>query len=71
MTTTHPAVVIGGGIVGICCALYLQREGLEVTLVEPARGATTGRLVADLLHGRKSPLDIRPFSASRFKLMGH
>ncbi|UYO76172.1 FAD-dependent oxidoreductase [Halomonas qinghailakensis] len=37
MTTTHPAVVIGGGIVGICCALYLQREGLEVTLVEPAR----------------------------------
>nr|WP_224788949.1 FAD-dependent oxidoreductase [Pandoraea terrae] len=30
------AVVIGGGIVGTCCALYLQREGYSVTLVDPA-----------------------------------
>ncbi|MBO3278106.1 NAD(P)/FAD-dependent oxidoreductase [Pseudomonas schmalbachii] len=30
------AVVIGGGIVGVCCALYLQREGHRVTLVDPA-----------------------------------
>ncbi len=30
------AVVIGGGIVGICCALYLQRSGFKVTLVDPA-----------------------------------
>lgn len=30
------AVVIGGGIVGVCCALYLQREGYRVTLVDPA-----------------------------------
>ncbi|MNF23864.1 D-amino acid dehydrogenase small subunit [compost metagenome] len=30
------AVVIGGGIVGVCCALYLQREGFQVTLVDPA-----------------------------------
>ncbi|WP_233857553.1 NAD(P)/FAD-dependent oxidoreductase [Paraburkholderia sp. HD33-4] len=29
------AVVIGGGIVGVCCALYLQREGCAVTLVDP------------------------------------
>src|SRR5688572_7698838 len=26
--------VIGGGIVGVCAALYLQREGFTVTLVE-------------------------------------
>ncbi|MCY1403170.1 D-amino acid dehydrogenase 1 [compost metagenome] len=31
-----PAVVVGGGIVGVCCALYLQREGYAVTLVDPA-----------------------------------
>lgn len=34
--STQTAVVIGGGIVGVCCALYLQREGLRVTLVDPA-----------------------------------
>jgi D-amino-acid dehydrogenase len=39
------ATVIGGGIVGICCALYLQREGFAVRVVEkgePGRGATFG-----------------------------
>lgn len=30
------AVVIGGGIVGVCCGLYLQREGYAVTLIDPA-----------------------------------
>lgn len=30
------AVVIGGGIVGVCCALYLQREGFDVTIIDPA-----------------------------------
>ncbi|MEM5368394.1 FAD-dependent oxidoreductase [Paraburkholderia azotifigens] len=30
------AVVIGGGIVGTCCALYLQRSGFKVTLIDPA-----------------------------------
>lgn len=30
------AVVVGGGIVGVCCALYLQREGYRVTLIDPA-----------------------------------
>jgi D-amino-acid dehydrogenase len=30
------AIVIGGGIVGTCCALYLQRNGFSVTLIDPA-----------------------------------
>lgn len=34
--TPQKAIVIGGGIVGLCCALYLQRDGLEVTLIDPA-----------------------------------
>ena len=32
--------VIGAGIVGVCCALHLQREGLKVRLIdkgEPGR----------------------------------
>ena len=37
--------VIGAGIVGICCACYLQRSGFEVTLVdreEPAMQTSFG-----------------------------
>jgi D-amino-acid dehydrogenase len=38
------AVVIGGGIVGVCCALYLQRGGHAVTLVDPeAPGNSTAK----------------------------
>ena len=38
-------VVIGAGIVGICCALYLQREGCRVTLIDrdpPGDGCSLG-----------------------------
>lgn len=37
--------VVGAGIVGICCALYLQRAGYKVTLLDkekPAQGASKG-----------------------------
>ena len=37
--------VIGAGIVGVCCALHLQREGFKVRLVEkgePGRKASFG-----------------------------
>ncbi len=39
------AVVIGAGIVGTCCALYLQRAGLAVTLIDrdgPGEAASFG-----------------------------
>ena len=29
------AIVIGAGVVGICCALYLQRDGWQVTVLDP------------------------------------
>jgi D-amino-acid dehydrogenase len=37
--------VIGAGIVGVCCALHLQREGFKVRLVdkgEPGMKASFG-----------------------------
>lgn len=34
---SEKVVVVGGGIVGVCCALYLQREGYKVTLIDPAQ----------------------------------
>jgi len=33
-------LVVGGGIVGVCTALYLRRMGVEVTLVEKDRLAS-------------------------------
>ena len=41
----NPVVVIGAGIVGVCCALYLLREGHRVLLVdkgEPGEGTSFG-----------------------------
>ena len=38
-------IVIGAGIVGVCSALYLQREGFRVTLLDrggPGEGASAG-----------------------------
>lgn len=41
---TETAIVVGGGIVGVCCALYLQREGYRVTLIDPeAPGDSTAK----------------------------
>ncbi|MCH7487233.1 MAG: FAD-binding oxidoreductase [Proteobacteria bacterium] len=51
MTGTNPstgpgrAVVVGAGIVGTCCALYLQRAGMAVTLIDrdgPGEGCSSG-----------------------------
>ncbi len=42
---SREATVIGAGIVGICCALYLQRQGFSVTLVDrggPGEGCSMG-----------------------------
>jgi D-amino-acid dehydrogenase len=36
MSETRTAVVVGGGIVGACCAYYLARVGRPVTLIDAA-----------------------------------
>ena len=32
---SHQVTVVGAGIVGICCALQLQRDGHQVTVIDP------------------------------------
>ena len=42
---TQQAIIIGGGIVGLACAIHLQRQGFSCLLVErdaPVRGASWG-----------------------------
>ena len=51
MTSTHnEIVVIGGGAIGIACALWLRRDGHQVTLVEP------GELAGECSFGNASTL---------------
>jgi len=41
----HPALIIGAGVVGLSTALYLQRDGMQVTVLDPlgpAGGASFG-----------------------------
>jgi D-amino-acid dehydrogenase len=47
MTGKPTIAVIGAGMVGVCCGLYLQREGFEVTLIDrdgPGEAASFGNL---------------------------
>ena len=43
--TAHEVTVIGAGIVGVCCALWLQRAGHQVTVIDregPGTGTSYG-----------------------------
>ncbi|MDP6884890.1 MAG: FAD-dependent oxidoreductase [Rhodospirillales bacterium] len=45
MSAPEKALVVGAGIVGTCCAVYLQREGFRVTLIDrdgPGEGCSSG-----------------------------
>ena len=47
MASESSVAVVGAGMVGTCCALYLQNEGFEVTLVDrggPGEEASSGNL---------------------------
>ena len=47
MSERPTITVIGAGMVGTCCALYLQNEGFSVTLLDrggPGEGASSGNL---------------------------
>ncbi|MGT2477379.1 NAD(P)/FAD-dependent oxidoreductase [Paraburkholderia terrae] len=58
-SVSESAVVIGGGIVGVCCALYLQRSGYAVTLIDPE---VPGNSTAKWSCGQMAVSEIIPLS---------
>ena len=67
-------VVIGGGIIGCCCAYYLSREGVKVHLVERGSIAsgTSGACEGNILQWDKQPgieLKLGIASASLFETL--
>jgi phytoene dehydrogenase-like protein len=56
-------VVVGGGLAGLCAAVYLARGGHSVTLFERRRHLG-GRAITHLRHGFR--LDVGPHALNRF-----
>jgi D-amino-acid dehydrogenase len=61
MSSSRSAVVVGGGILGLCSAYYLAREGFAVTLVE--RNAEDADSCAQGSAGYVSPSHVQPISS--------
>nr|WP_222108457.1 FAD-binding oxidoreductase [Streptomyces cupreus] len=57
MRLTGDVVVVGAGMVGAACALYVARSGLDVIVVDrgPVAGGTTGAGEGNLLVSDKEP----------------
>lgn len=66
------AIVIGGGVVGLSCALNLQRQGLHTTILDPAptrRGASwgnAGHIATEQAEPLASPKTLRTFPQRLF-----
>jgi len=61
-----PIAVLGGGIVGLCTALYLQRDGQDVVLIdrdEPGRGTSFGN--AGIICARDSAVPMPSYALLR------
>ncbi|MBA3849789.1 MAG: hypothetical protein C0502_07310 [Opitutus sp.] len=61
MNSSRSAVVVGGGILGLCSAYYLAREGFTITLVE--RSAEGADSCAQGSAGYVSPSHVQPISS--------
>lgn len=66
------ALVIGGGLIGLSCALNLQRQGIRTTLVDPspdwqgASGGNAGHLATEQVEPLASPKTLRSFPRRLF-----
>jgi len=65
-------LIIGGGLVGVSCALRLQAAGLAVTLIDPGdkkRGASYGNAVVGVGQcAARAAFKLRRGRAARFPL---
>ncbi|MEM1153262.1 MAG: FAD-binding oxidoreductase [Pseudomonadota bacterium] len=65
-------VIVGGGIVGACCAFYLAREGIDATLIERAGIASQASAWnpggVNPLHGEEIPGRMAPFAMHSYRL---
>ena len=50
MNTEFPVVIIGAGIAGLTCAVYLQQAGIEALILEATDGVG-GRIRTDVIEG--------------------
>jgi D-amino-acid dehydrogenase len=68
----NDALVIGGGIVGLSCALNLQQHGVRTTLVDPgttprpASWGNAGHIATEQVEPLASPQALRSFSQRLF-----
>ena len=59
--SNRTAIVVGAGVIGVCCALHLQRRGIQVTLVDKAAPGeacsfgNSGRIASVLCAPRSQP----------------
>ncbi|MES1262275.1 MAG: FAD-binding oxidoreductase [Acidobacteriota bacterium] len=74
--SAHTAIVIGGGIVGLACALQLQRRGMDTLLVEPlaatraASWGNAGHLAIEQVEPLASRRTLRSFPRRLFSRGG-
>jgi glycine/D-amino acid oxidase-like deaminating enzyme len=70
--SAHSAIVIGGGIVGLACAVNLQRRGMRTLLVEPqvatrsASWGNAGHLAIEQVEPLASRRTLRSFPSRLF-----